>query len=184
MSIWLNEVDTETQRKPALQAEDRSRLRQALERVYAARQEGRAGDCALVVVDAQVRPDQGGTPEEALALLKQALQRSGRTPFALRDGQYGLLVSVRNSQIELQQVLTGLKQALKQGDAARYQLVFGAAMASETKLGAEGWLALADMRMQSRQGRLGLSAAEAREEDERRRYTATSSYPSRSQAAH
>jgi hypothetical protein len=181
MAIWLNELDNKGAQAP--QTADRQRLQLALARLYDARQQGQSPDCALVVLDAQARPEQGGN-SAAMRLFQQALQQCGRTPFALRDGQYGLLVPVRGSQFELQQLLNGLKQALLQGEAERYPLLFGAAMASETKLGASGWLALADMRLQSRQSRLGLGAVAPRSREERRRQAATSTLAAGNRAIH
>ncbi len=183
MAIWLNEFDdAASQEKPAPQAAGRQQLQQTLERLHAARQQSQGPDCALVMIDVKARSEMGGTDEEAQHLLRQALQRSGRSSFALRNGQLGLLMSVRGSLVELQVLITSLKQALQQAAADRYQLLFGAAMASETKLGASGWLALADLRMQARQGRLGLQRGKPRSEQERRRYTAGSNLAARPQA--
>jgi hypothetical protein len=185
MAIWLNDFDTAASpTKAAPETAGRQRLQQTLERLHAARQQSQGPDCALVMIDVRTRPEMDGNAEEAQHLLHQALQHSGRTPFALRNGQFGLLMAVRGSLVELQVLVTSLKQALQQAAANRYQLLFGAAMASETKLGASGWLAMADLRLQTRQGRLGLQAGTPRSEQERRRYAASSSLAAQPRAIH
>ncbi len=168
MGIWLDELEREV-RAEALQAlRGRSELRQALSQHHGAARDGDGQDSTLLLLDALPRPGVVASPQEAQELLRTGLAQDSREVFALRRGQAGLLLPGPVQADAVKRLLRQINRRLQQASGGRHRLVFGAARATEARLGAAAWLALADLRLQMRLGQLGLPA-EPRAAIERRR---------------
>jgi hypothetical protein len=168
MAIWLDQL-TETGTRPARQPlRDRRLLRHTLELRLD------QTDDVLLVLDALPcvdGPASEGTDSEARRMLRDALARTPHELHALRAGQLCVLLPGPITNTQVKRFLARLDQELRPGWCGAYELVFGAARASEARDGQLSWLALSDRRFQARIAQRGLTPrryAKARGEERRR----------------
>lgn len=160
MSIWLDELERESQLQAEQNLLDRRALRLAMTRAHEAVQAGRETDCVLIMVDFLPRPQQPlhvAPVAEGQALLRDELLRQPYEAFELRHGQACVLIPGAPDADSLQRVVMRLNRRLQTLSKRRYKLVFGLSRASEARTGGAAWLALADLRLQVCMSRAGLA---------------------------
>ncbi len=161
MGIWLDELERESLESRALtqqQLRDRRALRTTLEEHHEAMLMEPGFDCVLLLLDAQHKPGLGeaGLPAtEGQDLMHSELVRMGLPVYALRGGQ-ACLALPRASNEEVKRVLTRVARSVTTNSQDRYTIVFGAARAHEARRSFSDWMALADLRFQQRQTRMGM----------------------------
>ena len=157
MGIWLNELEDAVRRESRAALRDRRMLRNTLQERCAAAHEGSRADSLLVVLQACPRPGTEITPAEAEALLHAEVARQAHPGFLLRGGQAALLLPGSMDAAALKRLLQAMQRRLLKTAQERVVLAFGAARALESRRGAADWLALADLRLRSREERLQLA---------------------------
>lgn len=168
MAIWLDQLEQESATALRQPLRDRRLLRHTLEQ----RQE--ATDDVLLVLHALARPGQLMGPaqdQEAQRLLRETLARMPHELHALRGGQLCVLLPGPVTNDQVKRFLVRLDRQLQPAWDRAYELVFGAARASEAREGKASWLGLADMRLQNRADQLGVGQSlyvQARGEERRR----------------
>jgi hypothetical protein len=168
MAIWLDQLEHEGAAPLRQPQQDRRLLRHSLEKRQA------RTDDVLLVLDALPRgtgPRDAAADADAHRLLREALARTPHELHALRDGQLCVLLPGPVTNEQVKRFLMHLDRDLQPAWNRRYELVFGAARASEARLSHTSWLGLADTRFQSRADSQGLGQslyAQARGEERRR----------------
>lgn len=161
MGIWLDELERESLESRALtqqQLRDRRALRSALEQHHESMLMEPGFDCVLLLLDAQHKPGSGHEDlpvTEGQDLMHAELVHMGLPVYALRNGQ-ACLALPRASNDEVKRLLTRLGRRVATNSQNRYTIVFGAARAHEARRSCADWLALADLRFQQRQARMGV----------------------------
>lgn len=159
MGIWLDELAQEVRNEARLALQDRRALREALDTQHLRLHEAGGTDSLLMVVDAMPRITADAAHQaEGQDILRTALARQPLEAFALRKGQASILMKGSDMDAAARRVLVRLDRQLKISGQGQYMMVVGAARASETKLGAAAWLALADLRLQMRLAHLGMAS--------------------------
>lgn len=168
MAIWLDQLEEQCAEQLRQPQRDRRLLRHTLER----RQE--QTDDVLLVLDALPR---GSAPRDAerdaaaQALLRDALARTPHELHALRAGQMCVLLPGPVTNEQVKRFLVHLDRDLQPAWRREYELVFGAARASEARERGMNWLALADQRYQGRIAQQGVGQSlymQSRGEERRR----------------
>lgn len=166
MGIWLDQLERESLESRALtqqQLRDRHNLRSALEEAHDALTLGTGEDTVLLLLDAHFKPEAAGSAlplAEGQDLMYTELERMGMPVYALRDGQACVVLrGATNDTVKA--LLARLGRRVAANSQGRFGVVFGAARASEARRSCSDWLALADLRFQARQARLGLDEAVA-----------------------
>jgi len=156
MGIWLDELERESIEKiekiEKREALNRRALRWALEERHQAVHEGRSEDCVLLVLHAQTSADACHAPD----LLRAELQRGPNPVYALRDGQFGVLLCGPFGHDPVRETVARLQRRLALRTKQPVRVLFGAARALEARRQFSDWLALADVRLLARKERLGL----------------------------
>lgn len=166
MGIWLDQLERESLESRALtqqQLRDRQNLRSALEEAHDALTLGDGGDAVLLLLDAHFKPEAAGTAVplmEGQDLMYTELVRMGLPVYALRDGQACVVLRGATNDA-VKSLLARLGRRVSSNSHGRFGVVFGAARAHEAPRSCSDWLALADLRFQARQTRLGVGDAVA-----------------------
>jgi len=166
VGIWLDELERESLESRALtqqQLRDRRALRATLEQYHEAMLMEPGFDCVLLLLDAQHKPGLGldDLPAtEGQDLMHAELVRMGLPVYALRDGQ-ACVALPRASNDEVKRLLLRLNRRVASNSQDRFAIVFGAARAHEARRSFSDWMALADLRFQQRQTRMGVGDAVA-----------------------
>ncbi|MBN8504671.1 MAG: hypothetical protein J0L58_09330 [Burkholderiales bacterium] len=176
MGIWIDEMEASAKRHTGASLRDRRMLRLAMEDRHASAHEAAGADCVLLMLEACVRPSQVLAPDVAEDMLHSEVARQAYPGFRLRGGQAALLMPGPPGPDEVKRLLMGMHRRLTKLAPNGVVLAFGAARALEARRGAASWLALADLRLQTREATLQLQrAVPARQDlpsDRRRRYAA------------
>lgn len=159
MGIWIDEMEASAKRHTRASLRDRRMLRLALEDRHASAHEGAGPDCVLLMLEACVRPKQVLEPETAEALLHAEVARQAYPGFRLRGGQAALLMPGPPEPDDVKRLLMGMHRRLTKVGQSSVVLAFGAARALEARRGASSWLALADLRLQTREATLQVQRA-------------------------
>lgn len=159
MGIWIDEMEANAKRHAGASLRDRRMLRLALEDRHASAHDGAGGDCVLLMLEACVRPNQVLAPETAEELLHNEVARQAYPGFRLRGGQAALLMPGPPESDEVKRLLMGMHRRMTRLGPNGVLLVFGAARALEARRGAASWLALADLRLQTREATLNVQRA-------------------------
>jgi hypothetical protein len=155
MGIWLNELEDAVRREARAALRDRRMLRTTLQECSAAAHEGSRGDTLLLLLQACPRPGVQIPEAEAESLLHAEVARQAQPGYMLRGGQAALLLPGALDAAALKRLLQAMQRRLLKTSQDRLMLGFGAARALEARRGgAASWLALADLRLRSREERL------------------------------